>query len=81
MAKLFPDQALPATLTANQKLAFTTDRLVQAYTVLEIEAEAGSELSLDYAKINSIARAGRQTYISSDTRGFLEVRSRSSRVA
>ena len=38
--------------------------------MLEIDADAGTELSLDYAKINYIARAGKQTYVSSDTHGF-----------
>lgn len=47
-----------------------TGNLVQAYTVLDLDAEAGSEISLDYAKVNYLARAGRQNYISSDTAGF-----------
>jgi alpha-L-rhamnosidase len=68
--KLAPPRSFPVTLAANQKLEFTTDHLVQAYTVLELEAEAGSELSLDYAGIKYVARAGRQTYLSSDTHGF-----------
>ena len=62
----------PLTLTAGQKLDFQMGRLVQAYTVLEIEADNGTELSLDYAGINYIAHAGRQTYVSSDTHGFAE---------
>jgi alpha-L-rhamnosidase len=64
-----PD-TFPRTLGANQELKFQLGRLVQAYTVLEIDADAGTELSLDYAGIDYIARAGRQTYISSDTHGF-----------
>jgi alpha-L-rhamnosidase len=68
--KLASPGSLPVTLTANQKLDFTTDGLIQAYTMLDLEAEAGSELSLDYAGIKYVARAGRQTYISSDTHGF-----------
>ncbi|BCM93531.1 hypothetical protein IAD21_05422 [Abditibacteriota bacterium] len=63
-------QALPVTLTAGQKLSFETDRLVQAYTVVDIDAEADSEISLDYCHVNYQARPGRQTYISSDTFGF-----------
>lgn len=69
-AKFPAGQTLPVTLTANQTLEFTTERLVQAYTVLEIDADADSELSLDYAGIKYFARAGRQTYVSSDTHGF-----------
>ena len=61
---------LPTVLTANQKFSFKTDRLIQAYTVLEIDADAGSELSLDYAEVKYIARAGPQIYVSSDTHGF-----------
>jgi len=60
-------QTLPFTLMAGQKLTFSTEKLVQAYTVLELDAEEGSEILLDYAHIEYIARAGWQTYISSDT--------------
>ena len=69
-AQLPEGATLPAALSATQKLTFTTDHLVQAYTVLDIDADAGSEISLDYAGIKYIARAGRQTYVSSDTHGF-----------
>ncbi len=68
--KLADGQALPLTLNAGQKLTFSTDRLIQAFTVLEVEADEGSEISLDYCHVNYRARAGRQTYISSDTFGF-----------
>ena len=63
---------LPQTLTTGQKLDFQVGRLVQAYTVLEIAADNGTELSLDYAGINYIARAGHQIYVSSDTHGFAD---------
>ncbi len=65
-----PDQTWPVTLTASQELSFSTDKLVQAYTILELEADEGTEIWLDYAKIKYIARAGCQIYISSDTHGF-----------
>jgi alpha-L-rhamnosidase len=69
-AQFTGNTSFPRTLGANQKLEFQMGRLVQAYTVLEIDADAGTELSLDYAGINYIARAGQQTYVSSDTHGF-----------
>ena len=40
---------------------------MQAYTVVTLEAEEGTELDLNYAGIDYRAKAGRQTYISSDT--------------
>ena len=69
-AQFTGDPGFPRTLGANEKLEFQLGRLVQAYTLLEIDADAGTELSLDYAGITYIARAGPQTYISSDTHGF-----------
>jgi len=65
-------RTLPVTLTAGQRLAFQVGRLVQAYTVLDFDAEPGSEIDLDYAGIHYVARGGRQSYISSDTHAFSE---------
>jgi hypothetical protein len=61
---------LPITLTAGQKLAFHLDRMIQAYTSIELDAAAGSRLNLDYAGITYTARGGPQSYISSDTHGI-----------
>ena len=69
-ARFAGDVHFPVTAAAGQKLSFQMGRLVQAYTVLELEADAGTELSLDYAKIQYIACAGRQMYVSSDSFGF-----------
>ena len=43
---------------------------MQAYTALVLEADAGTQLTLNYAGIEYAAKAGRQTYISSDTCAF-----------
>jgi hypothetical protein len=69
-AKLANGVAFPATLAAGQQLKFSMGRLVQAYTVLTLEADGGTELTLNYAGIEYAAKAGRQTYISSDTCAF-----------
>ena len=69
-AKLADGVAFPATLAAGQQLKFSMGRLVQAYTVLTLEADGGTELTLNYAGIEYAAKAGRQTYISSDTCAF-----------
>lgn len=61
---------LPVTLSAGQQLKFSTGRLVQAYTILELDADPGTHLTLDYAGVDYVARAGRQNYLSSDTRAF-----------
>ncbi len=63
-------QTLPHTLTAGQELSFDLGRLAQAYTRFDIEADAGTTLTLGHAGIPYTARPGRQTYLSSDTCGF-----------
>ena len=63
-------QALPVTLTAGQEIGFDLGRLAQAYTALDLDADAGTTLTLAHAGISYAARAGRQTYLSSDTCGF-----------
>jgi len=69
-AKFADGATFPVTLAAGQKLKFTTDRLVQAYTMISLEADQGTELALDYAGIAYAAKPGRQIYISSDTCAF-----------
>ncbi|MEO8613658.1 MAG: alpha-L-rhamnosidase N-terminal domain-containing protein, partial [Luteolibacter sp.] len=69
-AHLPDNTALPVTLTAGQQLKFSMGRLVQAYTMLAIEADADTVITLDYAGIAYTAKAGSQTYISSDSCAF-----------
>ncbi|HUB25184.1 MAG TPA: alpha-L-rhamnosidase C-terminal domain-containing protein [Tepidisphaeraceae bacterium] len=66
------NQSFPVTLNAGQEIHLDLDHFSQAYSVLDLDAEAGTELELTHAGIHYIARAGRQTYISSDTCGFKE---------
>lgn len=61
------DAKFPITLKAGEKLTLSTSRLVLAYTILDFEASENASLRIDYAGIDYAARAGRQTYISSDT--------------
>lgn len=77
---------LPLTLQAGEPRVFDAGEFAQAYSILDLEAEAGSELELEYAqryfdtgrkpaesygRVNRyLARAGRQTYSSGDTFGF-----------
>ena len=63
-------QVLPVTLTAGQEISFDMGRLALAYTALDLNADAGTTLTLAHAGISYAARAGRQTYLSSDTCGF-----------
>ena len=69
-AALSDGQALPMTLTAGQNISFDVGRLAQAYTVLDLDADAGTTLTLTHAGIPYTARPGRQNYVSSDTCGF-----------
>lgn len=69
-AKFAAGQSLPLTLTAGQEISFDLGRLAQAYTTLDIEADQDTDLLLPHANILYTARAGRQTYLSSDTCGF-----------
>jgi alpha-L-rhamnosidase len=63
-------QEMPVTISAGQQATFALDRLVQAYTVIDFDADANSTFELSYAKISCKAKAGRQLYISTDTHGF-----------
>jgi hypothetical protein len=64
------DQEFPLTISAGQQAGFKTDRLVQAYTVIDFDADPDTRFELPYAKITYQAKAGRQVYISTDTHGF-----------
>ena len=64
------DQDFPVILSAGQHAEFKTDHFVQAYTALDFEADPDTSFELSYARISYKARAGRQTYLSTDTHGF-----------
>ena len=64
------NQDFPVTISAGQTASFATDHFVQAYTVIDLEADPDTSLELPYAKISYKAKAGRQVYISTDTHGF-----------
>ena len=62
---------LPATRTTGQQINFTLSRLVQAYSIIDLETTANTQLTLNYAGgITYFAKAGRQIYISSDSYAF-----------
>nr|MDQ2687532.1 alpha-L-rhamnosidase N-terminal domain-containing protein [Armatimonadota bacterium] len=69
-AKFNGGLTLPVTLTAGQEVSFDLGRLAQAYTTLDLDADADTTLTLAHAGIPYAARAGRQTYLSSDTCSF-----------
>lgn len=80
------NDTLPLSLKAGESVIVDAGRFVQAYSVLDLDAQDGAELELEYAqayftterkpvgawdhKNHYIARAGRQTYMSTDTFGF-----------
>lgn len=64
------DAKLPVKLAAGQKLEFTTDRIVQAYPVVELDAEVGSELLFEPFDLHYIAKGGAQKHFTIDTRGI-----------
>ncbi len=66
------DKDFPVTISAGQQVHFALDRFVQAYTVLDFEADPNTTFELPYAKISYKAKAGRQLYLSSDTHGFMD---------
>lgn len=72
--------ALPVALKPNERAHFTTARIIQAYVLIDCEAEAGTELSLTYKLLTYQpgalrdngtdtyrCRAGRQTWMTDDT--------------
>jgi hypothetical protein len=64
------DQDFPVTISAGQQASFSLDRLVQAYTFIDFDADPETSFELPYAGISYKAKAGRQVYISTDTHGF-----------
>jgi alpha-L-rhamnosidase len=64
------DHDYPIVISAGQQASFTLDRLVQAYSVIDFEADADTSFELPYAGISYKAKAGRQVYVSADTHGF-----------
>ena len=60
----------PVTLKAGEQLEFATDRIVQAYTVIEFEATAGTELTITPYNFHYIAKEGKQTHFTIDTCGL-----------
>jgi len=64
------NQEFPVTISAGQQANFKLDHLVQAYTVIDIDADADTRFELPFAKISYKARTGRQVYISTDTHGI-----------
>jgi alpha-L-rhamnosidase len=61
---------LPVILRAGEKLEFDAGRIVQAYPVIELDADANSELAIEPFGVKYLARAGRQSYFAIDTRGL-----------
>jgi alpha-L-rhamnosidase len=68
--RLAGNRTLPLTLTTGQEVHIDVGQLSQAYSVLDLDADAGTDLELKHAGIEYIARQGRQTYITSDTCAF-----------
>jgi hypothetical protein len=63
---------LPTTLEAGQKLEFTCDRIVQAYPLITLDAQAGTELKIEPYDVVYEAKAGKQSYFTIDTRGITQ---------
>ncbi len=61
---------LPVVLQAGQKLSCETGRIVQAYAMIEMDADAGTELLIEPYGVRYIARAGKQTHVTIDTKGI-----------
>jgi alpha-L-rhamnosidase len=64
------NQDFPLTLSAGQQASFSLNHLVQAYTVIDFDADPDTSFDLSYAGISYKAKAGRQIYVSTDTHGF-----------
>ena len=61
---------LPVTLKAGEKMEFTAGRIVQAYPLITLQAEAGTVLRIEPHGVTYVAKAGLQSYFTIDTRGF-----------
>jgi alpha-L-rhamnosidase len=73
----------PVTLNAGGQVSFKFQHLVLAYIQIEMDADEGSVLELTYSPKTTITcRAGKQTYISTDTHSIFEggIRVKSGRV-
>ena len=73
----------PLTLNAGKEVSFKFKHLVLAYVQIEMDADEGSVLELTYSQPTKIiCRAGKQTYISTDTHSIFEggIRVKSGRV-
>jgi hypothetical protein len=73
----------PLTLNAGEQVSFKFKHLVLAYAQIEMDADEGSVLELTYSQPTKIiCRAGKQTYISTDTHSIFEggIRVKSGRV-
>jgi len=73
----------PLTLNAGGEVSFKFKHLVLAYVQIEMDADEGSVLELTYSQPTKIiCRAGKQTYISTDTHSIFEggIRVKSGRV-
>ncbi|MGN6505075.1 MAG: alpha-L-rhamnosidase-related protein, partial [Tepidisphaeraceae bacterium] len=64
------DAPLPRTLATGETCTFDAGHLVQAYTEVEIDAEAGATLQLPHASASYMAKAGQQTFFTFDTCSF-----------
>jgi alpha-L-rhamnosidase len=63
----------PVTLNAGEQVSFKFHHLVLAYIQIEMDADEGSVLELTYSpKTQIICRAGKQTYISTDTHSIYD---------
>jgi alpha-L-rhamnosidase len=62
---------LPVTLKAGEKMEFSAGRMVQAYPLITLEAEAGTVLRIEPHGVTYVAKAGPQSYFTTDTRGFI----------
>ncbi len=72
-------RTLPVTLSTGERLELDTGRIVQAYPVLQFDAEPGTEVSIEPWDTRYLARGGRQSFFTLDSRGLsharIEVRS------
>ena len=64
------NQDYPVTISAGQQASFKLDHMVQAYTLIDFDADTNTSFELPYAQISYKAKPGRQIYISTDTHGI-----------
>jgi hypothetical protein len=64
------DARLPVTLSAGEKLEFSTGRIVQAYPLVEFTADKDTELAFEPFGVKYFAKAGAQRHFTIDTRGI-----------